>query len=212
MANYSDISIDVASSFSSAILVADVNGLPFNLTGYSARGQIRKSYSSLTAIDFTTSITDPLSGKVYISLLPAATKKLSAGRYVFDVEIYNISGDVTRIAEGQVTANPAVTRSSSSISSLSALDLSTSPLMPLFEAGITNYSASVPHRIKDVTVTPILSDPVSTMKINGISGVSGATTDPIVLSDGINMITIVVTAQDGVTTSAYVITLTRSTN
>lgn len=109
MANYSDINIDQGSSFSSIITVDDANGLAFDLEGYSARGQIRKSYASLTAVNFACVINDPASGQVAISLTSTTTRTLKAGRYVFDVEIYNISNDVTRIAEGQVNVSPAVT-------------------------------------------------------------------------------------------------------
>lgn len=109
MATYTDIVIDQGSSFSSVINVNDKNGFPFNLTGYSARGQIKKAYASLTAVNIGCVINDPLSGKVAISLGSAQTRAMKAGRYVFDVEIFNSSGDVIRISEGQVEVFPAVT-------------------------------------------------------------------------------------------------------
>lgn len=110
MATYSDIFIDQGSTYSSTIDVLDTNGLPFNLTGYSARGQIRKSYSSANAIVFATNINLPLTGKVNISLTSSQTRGMKAGRYVYDVEIYNNGGHVIRISEGQVEISPASTR------------------------------------------------------------------------------------------------------
>jgi hypothetical protein len=110
MATYSDIFIDQGSSYSSTISVKNVNATSFNLTGYSARGQIRKSYSSVNAVAFTTSITIPTSGNVVISLTAVQTRAMKPGRYVYDVEVYNAAGHVLRIAEGQVEISPASTR------------------------------------------------------------------------------------------------------
>jgi len=109
MATYTDIVIDQGCSFSSTIDVSDKNGFPFDLTGYSAKGQIKKSYASSNAVDFATIINNPLSGKVTISLEAAQTRLMKAGRYVFDVAIYNNSDDVIRISEGQVEVTPAAT-------------------------------------------------------------------------------------------------------
>lgn len=209
MALYSDINIDQGSSFSSTINVKDANGLPFDLDGYSARGQIRKSYASLTAINFSTVVLAPTTlGQVGVSLTSAVTKTLKAGRYVFDVEIYNISNDVIRIAEGQVNVSPSVTRPYSTVSSLSDLELNFGQINPGFDTDIHNYNVSIPTSVPTITVLPTLTYISSTIKVNGISADSGAYTDPIVLNAGTNTITIVVTAQDGITTSSYTITAT----
>ena len=108
MATYSNIYIDQGATYSSVIDVKDSNELPFNLTGYEARGQIRKSYSSRTAVNFTTSINLPVQGKVGISLTAAQTRAIKAGRYLYDVEVYNSSGHVIRICEGQVEISPGI--------------------------------------------------------------------------------------------------------
>jgi hypothetical protein len=110
MATYSDIFIDQGSTYSSTVDVLESNGLAYNLTGYSARGQVRKSYASQNAIDFTTNINLPTQGKVNISLNSAQTRSMKAGRYVYDIEVFNNSGHVIRISEGQVEISPATTR------------------------------------------------------------------------------------------------------
>jgi len=112
MATYSNIYIDQGSTYSSVIDVKDSNGLPFNLTGYTARAQIRKSYSSTSAVSFTATISLPLNGKVTLSLTASQTRSMKAGRYVYDVEVFNIGGHVMRVAEGQVEISPASTRPS----------------------------------------------------------------------------------------------------
>jgi hypothetical protein len=110
MATYSDIFIDQGSTFTMTIDVPDANGLPFNLSGYTARGQIRKTYASETAVNFVTNITNPESGKVNISLTASQTRAFKPSRYVYDIEIYNTQGRVLRIREGQVEISPATTR------------------------------------------------------------------------------------------------------
>ena len=110
MATYSDIYIDQGSTYSSTINVKNVDATPFVLTGYSARGQIRRSYNSLTSTSFATNINVPTSGNVNISLTATQTRAMKPGRYVYDVEVYNAGGHVLRIAEGQVEISPASTR------------------------------------------------------------------------------------------------------
>lgn len=113
MAQYTDIIIDQGSTYSGKIPVIGSNKLAVDLTGYSARGQIRRSYQSLTSISFSTSIDDPTSGVIFINLTPAQTAALKAGRYVFDVEIYNAnSSDVIRVCEGQAEVTPRATKPS----------------------------------------------------------------------------------------------------
>lgn len=111
MAVYANIPIDQGSTFSSVVTVEGSDGLLFNLTGYTARGQIRKSYSSTTSTAFTCSITQPTLGRIELSLSANQTAALKAGRYLYDVEVVNTSsGAVTRVVEGQVEINPRVTR------------------------------------------------------------------------------------------------------
>jgi hypothetical protein len=110
MATYSDIFIDQGSTYSSTISVKGDTGTPFVLTGYTARGQIRKSYGSTNAVAFATNINVPTSGNVGISLTAVQTRAMKPGRYVYDVEVYNTTGHVLRIAEGQVEISPASTR------------------------------------------------------------------------------------------------------
>lgn len=109
MAVYSNLTIDQGASFSANIDVTDSDGDALNLDGYSVAGQIRKTYSSTTAVDFTASIINASAGIVQISLSATQTNNMKAGRYVYDVEI-NSGGTITRVVEGQVEVTPGVTR------------------------------------------------------------------------------------------------------
>lgn len=111
MAVYANIPIDQGSDFSSDVTVEGSDGIVFNLTGYTARGQIRKSYASTTKVPFVTSINTPSNGKITISLSSATTAAMKPGRYVYDIEIVHTgTHKVTRVVEGQVEVNPRVTR------------------------------------------------------------------------------------------------------
>jgi len=112
MAIISNITIDQGSTFIADVDVVDSDGNAVNLTGYTVAGQMRKSYSSTTATDFTASVTNISGGTVRISLTATQTNTLKAGRYVYDVEITSSGGQVTRVIEGQVEVTPGVTRAS----------------------------------------------------------------------------------------------------
>lgn len=114
MATIRNILIDQGSTFSISIQLTDSDKNPFDLTGYDARSQMRKSYGSITKVEFTTSTgIDPTLGEITISLTDTQTSTLRAGRYVYDVEILTEvqSGlSVTRVLEGIITVTPEVTR------------------------------------------------------------------------------------------------------
>jgi hypothetical protein len=111
MAVYANLNIDQGANFDSIVTVEGGNGLPFNLANYSARGQIRKTYTSSTAYNFTASINDADAGEIRLILGNGTTGSMKPGRYVFDVEIYTDNdNDVIRVIEGQVEISPGVTR------------------------------------------------------------------------------------------------------
>ena len=110
MAVLSNLSIDQGSDFSAEIIVEDANGDVANLTGFTGAGQIRKTYTSSTAVAFGVAVTNAGGGLLTLTLTNAVTNAMKAGRFVYDVEITKTSnGEKTRVVEGQVTINPGVT-------------------------------------------------------------------------------------------------------
>jgi LEA14-like dessication related protein len=103
-----------------------------------------------------------------------------------------------------------VTRRPSTNANLSNLTFSTGTLAPTFASGTTAYTQSVVNDITDLTVTPTVADTTATIKINGVIVASGNTTVPILLVVGNNIFNIVITAQDGITTKTYTVTVTRA--
>jgi hypothetical protein len=110
MAARANIVIDAGSDFSTTITVRDTEGEVQDLAGYTAAGQIRKSYSSLTATSFTTVFENPRqSGQLTIKLSRDLTANMEPGKYVYDVEITDLNDVRSRLVEGIVTVTPQVT-------------------------------------------------------------------------------------------------------
>lgn len=109
MATYSNLYIDQGSDFTFSVDLTSAAG-SVDLTNYTSRGQIRKSYTSSTATDFNISI-NVSDSELSCSLTAEQTGALKAGRYVYDIEI--LSSDtpaiVTRVLEGQIDVTPRVT-------------------------------------------------------------------------------------------------------
>ena len=110
MAVLSNLSIDQGSDFSAEVQVEDSSGDVANLTGYTGAGQIRKTYTSSTAVAFGVTVTNAGAGVLTLTLTNAVRNAMKAGRYVYDVEITKTSNsEKTRVVEGQVIINPGVT-------------------------------------------------------------------------------------------------------
>ncbi|WP_347853671.1 BspA family leucine-rich repeat surface protein [Planktomarina sp.] len=93
----------------------------------------------------------------------------------------------------------------SSDATLSALTLSSGSLSPGFASGTLAYTASVANSVSSLIVTPTTNDANATATVNGASA-----TTPVTLALGSNTVTVQVTAQDGVTTQSYTVTVTRA--
>jgi hypothetical protein len=110
MAIYSNLTIDQGSNFLAYVDVTDSSGNALDLNGYTVAGQIRKTYSSLTAVSFSASVSNALGGTISLGLSDTVTNAMKPGRYVYDVEILNSNGTRTRVLEGQVEVTPGVTQ------------------------------------------------------------------------------------------------------
>jgi uncharacterized delta-60 repeat protein len=118
----------------------------------------------------------------------------------------NVINILVTAQDGTSTKNYTVTltRVPSTNANLASLALTSGSLSPAFSSGTLNYSVSVPGSTSSITITPTLTDATATITVNG--AFAGT---PITLNLGANTIIIVVTAQDGVTTKTYTLTVTR---
>lgn len=95
-----------------------INANPVNVTGYTARLQVRTDGSgrvpsnililSITSDDNITLGGSDGSIEVYLS--PNDTAALAQGRYTYDLELEAPNGRVTRLIKGQFIVNAEVTR------------------------------------------------------------------------------------------------------
>jgi len=122
----------------------------------------------------------------------------------------NIIRTVVTAQDGttQQTYTVTVTRLSAD-ESLSNLTISSGTLTPAFASGTTSYTASVANAVSTgYTITGTKGQ--SNATTNLYLGSSGTTAFTGNLSVGANIIRIVVTAEDGTTTSTYTVTITRA--
>ena len=111
MATVFNLFIDQGTDYSANIIAKTTAGVVRDLTGYTGRGQLRRSYFSANTIPFSVDIPVPSNGNVIIALSNSTTANLKYGRYVYDVElVVTATGNVERLQEGIVTVNPEVTR------------------------------------------------------------------------------------------------------
>ncbi len=109
MATKINLIIDQGASFETTLNLTDDNDNAVNLTGYTGAGQIRKHYTSSTATSFSVTL-GGANGTLTIGLSANSTANLASGRYVYDIEVTDSSGIVSRLFEGIVTVTPQVTR------------------------------------------------------------------------------------------------------
>lgn len=110
-----NFTIDQGSTWTLQLIYEDPNGAPINLTGYTAKMQVRsKSNSSTAVLTLATggqgiTITGP-TGTINLIATDEQTGAIAAGFYVYDLELDN-GGVITRLIQGQITLSPQVTLS-----------------------------------------------------------------------------------------------------
>ena len=107
MATKADLVVDQGSTYNTSVSLFDQYGEPLFLAGYTCAAQIRKWYTSSNSISFGTALAN---GVITLSLSSNQTGAMTAGRYVYDVELTDASNNVSRVLEGIVTVTPQVTR------------------------------------------------------------------------------------------------------
>jgi hypothetical protein len=115
LGNTFNITINQGATFELTITWKDSAGTAINLTGYTARMQVRETYSSTTPIVSLTNgagITlGGAAGTIAIVISATTTAALAAPfSGVYDLEIVSAGGVVTRLVQGTATVSAEVTR------------------------------------------------------------------------------------------------------
>jgi len=156
------------------------------------------------ALDSTASI--KVNGVVVPSGVSSASIPLNVGSNVINVVVTAQDGITKKTYSINVTRTaPSTNASLTSIKTNPVTTLTTVP-GPDFR----DYTTSVSNATSSITVTATLQDPTATLKINGKAMASGVASPAIPLNVGDNTITILVTAQDGITKKTYSIKITRA--
>lgn len=145
-----------------------------------------------------------VNGVTVASGSPSGSLSLAVGANTVTIVVTAQDGITT------ATYTVIVSRAGSANADLISLTPSTGALAPVFASGTTIYTETVPNATASMTVTAILSDPTASLTVNGVSVPSGSASGAIALSIGSNSITVLVTAQDTVTTKTYTLNVTRS--
>jgi len=145
------------------------------------------------------------SGTSYTVTVSAITGTGTLGITVGSDAAFDNAGNTSPASAASATFNVL-----NSDATLSSLVYSQGVLSPVFSQGTTSYTNHVANGVTSLTVTPITNDPKATVTVNGAPVTSGTASVAITLAVGTNTITTTVTAQDGVTTDSYVVTVTRA--
>jgi len=114
-AGRTDIYIEQGATFRQVFTWENSVGTPINLTGYTARMQIR---STIDAAVISATLTDAnggltlggAAGTISLYLSDTATTALTITSGVYDLELVAPGGDVTRLVQGGVSVSREVTR------------------------------------------------------------------------------------------------------
>ena len=114
MAGTHNFVCEQGATFSREITWLDSEGVPVNLTDYTARMQVRATASSAsTLISLTSSGGDialgGTAGTITIAISATATAAVAAGCYVYDLELVD-GATVYRLLQGDFTVDAEVTR------------------------------------------------------------------------------------------------------
>jgi gliding motility-associated-like protein len=172
------------------------------------------SYTALVGSGITTIQVTPTAADSTATIKvngAAVANKTASGPIALAVGTNTITVMVT--AQDGVTTQTytiAVTRPVSSNDNLAFLAVTFGALTPAFSTGTTSYTVNVGNSLSFESVKPYASDSTSTIKVNGTAVTSGTVSGEIAMNAGPNQINVVVTAQDGVTTQTYTITVNRA--
>jgi uncharacterized repeat protein (TIGR03803 family) len=163
--------------------------------------------NSITSLNVTPTVNND-NATIAINGAPASSESPTS----VDLDVGENTITIIVTAEDNVATSTytiVVTRVPSSDSSLSALTIDQGTLTPVFDSATLSYTASVANSITSLNVTSTTTNSGATITVNDTPTDSG---DPasVNLDVGENTITIIVTAEDDITTSTYTIVVTRA--
>lgn len=109
-----DIEIHQGASFAIGFSYLDPDGNPIDLTGWTARMQVRTNVGGRVLADLSTVngmiVTDPVAGRVNVTFPRSVTRAMPHGMALYDLFIVSPDDFAIKLIEGEVTVIPSVTR------------------------------------------------------------------------------------------------------
>lgn len=106
--------IEQGTSLVKQIVWKDSNGSPINLTGYTARMQVRPNVDSEVLLELSTTngriVITPLTGTITLNFTPANTVGTYWTKGKYDLEMTSGNGFVTRLIKGTINLSKEITR------------------------------------------------------------------------------------------------------
>jgi alpha-tubulin suppressor-like RCC1 family protein len=132
-------------------------------------------------------------------LTPAAVLPLLNGINTVEVRVTEPDGSASSLSTIEVMRLPNA--------DLTALQLAAGALTPAFSPGETEYTASVSFSTAMLQLQAAAAESGAVVRVNGVAVAGGSAEVP--LQPGVNLVTIEVTAEDGVTQRTLTVTVTR---
>ena len=110
-----NITCDQGATFKRTITWTNQARVPYNLTGYTARMQVRETTEASGILLELTTVNSRITlggaaGTVNLVVAADITAALTPGLYVYDLELVSGGGEVTRLIEGNFNVRAEVTR------------------------------------------------------------------------------------------------------
>ena len=106
-----NFSIDQGADFTKNFTITTDGSTAYDISDLTLQAQMRKSYdSSSAAATFTASVVTGSSGIYKLVLSNSTTAGITAGRYVYDVELILSDSTIEKVQYGIVTVNPEATK------------------------------------------------------------------------------------------------------
>lgn len=110
MASVQDnFTVDAGGTLVRQFIYKDAEGETIDISGYSARAQVRKSTYKELVID-SVPVIDPVTFVITMTWTAAQTSLLVDSNYVYGLEIYNEAGDVAVLTHGVLTVNQEIVK------------------------------------------------------------------------------------------------------
>jgi len=103
-----NITIDNGADYEQEYDMFEVGGRVIDLTGFSAKAELRRHRGSKTSTSFIIGFIDRKNGKIKLSIPNYITSKLKPGRYIYDILFTKPSGTKEIVLEGSVRVRQGI--------------------------------------------------------------------------------------------------------